>query len=292
MSPPSSTPKPNKGFRRLLEPFNLSQPLPLQSSSQPTPGMPAIATTTSRDTGSAEHPILELPLIDNDATVARLSGPAPNLIDVGQEISPEAVIAADRTPVILPTKSLSSPTIGPFEIPLTRDHVTICSGSDPMTATSPVQTKRGPNTAWNGLRESLQSFKRLSNEISFLSAVIGSLLSCLDGLELAAQNYPDFEGMATELTIIIQSLEQYTDGSSLILMSDSTTRIFMAIKKQVNEIGERMRQGSTGNTQGSQLDEDLVNHYRQIQSHFRRLKIGASLSAGSIEDESLMVREY
>ncbi|CAE7222702.1 unnamed protein product [Rhizoctonia solani] len=94
--------------------------------------------------------------------------------------------------------------------------------------------------------------------------------------------------MATELTIIIQSLEQYTDGSSLILMSDSTTRIFMAIKKQVNEIGERMRQGSTGNTQGSQLDEDLVNHYRQIQSHFRRLKIGASLSAGSIEDESLM----
>ncbi|CAE6509194.1 unnamed protein product [Rhizoctonia solani] len=140
------------------------------------------------------------------------------------------------------------------------------------------------NVAWNRLRVSLQALKVFPP----LGSAMESLLACLDGLEVATQNRQDFEDLATELTVLSDSLKQHVSGSSSALLSDSVKSVVLGIKRQTAEIQYRLNHAPEGSIRGTSLDEEaLVRHYRQIESHFQLLQTNASMDTWRIVDEHL-----
>ncbi|CAE7069330.1 unnamed protein product [Rhizoctonia solani] len=118
------------------------------------------------------------------------------------------------------------------------------------------QVQRSMNVAWDGLGGSLRFLKDSPSVFPQLSSAVASLLSCLDGLEAAVQYRQDFENLATELTALSESLKEHKDVSLSMLASGSTTSVAMAIEEQTIAI-----------------KEELVRHYRQVQSYFRQLQV-------------------
>ncbi|CAE6495742.1 unnamed protein product [Rhizoctonia solani] len=162
----------------------------------------------------------------------------------------------------------------------------------PPVNTRPDQGEKGWNAAWGGLRRSLRFLKDdASSLFPHFSSAIESLLSCLNGLEVAVQNRQDFEDLATELSTLSESLQ--TSGPASMLMSGSITSIAMAIERQTIAIKKRLARASDGGIREVHMDqEDLIKHYRKIQSHFRQLQINASMSTWSIANENLVVGIY
>ncbi|KDN41994.1 hypothetical protein RSAG8_07039, partial [Rhizoctonia solani AG-8 WAC10335] len=115
------------------------------------------------------------------------------------------------------------------------------------------------------------------------------LLSCLDGVEVVVQNRQDFEDLATELAGLSESLNQHMNGFSSMLMSGSTASVAMAIEQQTMVIKEKLVRAPGGGIRGTSMnEEELVKHYRKIQSHFRQLQTNASMSTWSIANEHLV----
>ncbi|KDN50424.1 hypothetical protein RSAG8_00922, partial [Rhizoctonia solani AG-8 WAC10335] len=165
------------------------------------------------------------------------------------------------------------------------------SESEPKvpTSNSPDQGQRSWNIAWSGLRGSLRFLRNSSGVFPQLSSAIESLLSCLDEVEVAVQNRQDFEDLATELAGLSESLNQHMNGSSSMLMSGSTASVAMAIEQQTMVIKEKLVHAPGGGIRGASMnEEELVKHYRKIQSHFRQLQINASMSTWSIANEHLV----
>ncbi|CAE6477232.1 unnamed protein product [Rhizoctonia solani] len=163
--------------------------------------------------------------------------------------------------------------------PLSSEHTPRSRGAsepEPVLPTTilPDQGRGSRNPAWNGLRRSLRFLKDSSSLFPQLSLAIESLLSCLDGLEVAVQNRQEFEDLATELTTLSESLRQHMRGSSSMLMSGSTASVAMAIERQAIVIRERPAGVSERGMRGASMDEEeLVKHYRKVQSHFRQLQV-------------------
>ncbi|CAE6477461.1 unnamed protein product [Rhizoctonia solani] len=156
--------------------------------------------------------------------------------------------------------------------------------SESITQTNVNLTqKRSRNAAWDGLHESLEMLKSKTNHYPALSSVIESLLSCFGGIQEITQNRTDYEDLTVELTRLSNSLQQQMIGSPLTWVSDSVTSAVISIEDQVNEIKERLKRATKGITD----EEELVRHYRRIETHFLQLQINASMSTRSILDEHL-----
>ncbi|CAE6352705.1 unnamed protein product [Rhizoctonia solani] len=143
--------------------------------------------------------------------------------------------------------------------------------------------KRSRNVVWDGLHESLEMLKSKTKQYPALSSAIKHLLSCLDEFQEITRNRTDYEDLAVELTGLSNSLQQHMNGTSLSWISDSVISAVISIEDQVNEIKERLEYTTKGNTD----EEELVRHYRRIETHFRKLQINASISARNISDEHL-----
>ncbi|KAG8756863.1 hypothetical protein FRC11_004956, partial [Ceratobasidium sp. 423] len=300
MSSPPATPrqKAGPGIRQPMEPFDshsqsLSQPLP-----QLGPRSPSTVTGSNNGAGRG------VSLVDNNATIVRpastssgpreqaqaASGTPANVEPIGaaQEITSRGdTTTTDAQSNLSPIDSPSELVSKPSGTLLIAEHMdAVLTLATPASMPSAARRKN-QNIAWNGLRESLRFFRETSSASPQVSSATDSLLSCLDGLEISVQNHQDYEDLATELTTLIQSLKQYMDGSSALLMSGSTSRIAMDIENQVSEIREVLGPTQAGGIRDAKTEEELVRHYRQIQSYFQLLKINARMSALNISKESL-----
>ncbi|CAE6393348.1 unnamed protein product, partial [Rhizoctonia solani] len=260
MSSPPGTPRPKKRLRQLLtEPFkrSRSQSGSPSHSSQPLPQQGSGAFS-SADAGSNQSPacITGTPLADITVTSAPGADPShvpvtaaldvPIIVEPSDDGSgmtyptvmqvttshndPQADIPPNPTSVH-PGSNLTGTPGSIIGIAEHRDTASNPGLSSPEpehtseTAVIPANTvaltshERHRNVAWNGPRKSLQVLKVFPP----LGSAIESLLSCLDGLEVAVQNRHDFEDLAAELTVLSDSLKQHIGGSSSALLSDSVT---------------------------------------------------------------------
>ncbi|KAF8752171.1 WD40 repeat-like protein [Rhizoctonia solani] len=144
-----------------------------------------------------------------------------------------------------------------------------------ITTIPPIQSRSGRNEAWGGLQEALQI---LEDALPPLSLAFGSVLSCLEDIEA------NYEDLATEFTVLLQSLKKPMDESPLIMNSASTAGV--AIDKLFKS--EKHSATKRAVSAGQNIDEEkLVGHYRQIQSHFRRLQMSTNVGVWSTENEQL-----
>ncbi|CAE6523445.1 unnamed protein product, partial [Rhizoctonia solani] len=303
-------------------PSHSSQPLPQQGS-----GVPSTDEGSGQGLALLTDPSIGTPLVDNTSTGATVVDPShepvaasldiPIIVEPSDDGSGAAHpnVARETTPRndtpvnILPGRTSAHPASGPTDtsssISEIGEHIdtrsnprlsspelehtsetAVVESVIPLNMDALAQDKKHRNVAWNGLRKSLQVLKVFPP----LGSAIESLLSCLDGLEVAVQNRRDFEDLAAELTVLSDSLKQHIGDSSSAFLSDSVTSTVMAIENQIFEIQGRLTHSRGGIRDTSMDEEELVRQYRQIQSHFRVLQMNACMDTWRIVDEHLANR--
>ncbi|CAE6524374.1 unnamed protein product [Rhizoctonia solani] len=319
MSSPG-TPKQKKGIRQLLkESFRSRSRSPSESLLQPDLGAASETTGSDEGAGQIANPGRGRPLVDGAVTTPHQTNISPmgasqgvgrpSSIPVIVEPVPDQEVrqrgdATIGTQLNIVSNDASESSHAALEAPTTVDNILdrgpdpIPPSSEPIIGTSkaqlpinapPDRIQRSRNSAWSSLRGSLGFLKNSSSVFPQLSSALESLLSCLDGLEVAVQHRQDFEDLATELALLSESLTQHMNESSSIPISGSTASVALAVERQAMVIRERLDRASGGGIRRASMDEEeLVKHYRKIQSYFRQLQTNASMSTWSIANEQLV----
>ncbi|KAG8753203.1 hypothetical protein FRC11_007614, partial [Ceratobasidium sp. 423] len=236
MSSNSGGSKPKKGFRnQLRNPFGQSSP---QSSLPASPPPPI-----SQESAPSEAP--------NEAHARR------------KELSEQSItLLADQRPVAV--QSMSAPPT-----------IRVESANPQPTPPAPITTGTSEvsNGAWVGLRTSLQGLGCASGVFSPLASACDVLLDCLGAVETAAKNQEDYQDLALELSTLSQSLTQYFKETTSSMVSKSVFSLAIGVERQAMEIKNKTSHGTERRllTAGSD-EEDLLRHYRRIQSLFRQLQ--------------------
>ncbi|KAB5587978.1 hypothetical protein CTheo_8580 [Ceratobasidium theobromae] len=150
---------------------------------------------------------------------------------------------------------------------------------------SPGQTG---NRVWSGFRAALTGLHEASRLFPPLQTAIGALISCLDTWEIAMKNREGYEDLARELTALSNSLSQHIKESRSFRMSNCIANVAQSIEEQVRSLQKKQVQGIGRGLAGTNPDqEDLMKHYRKIESLFRQLQTDANLSTWSIANEVL-----
>ncbi|CAE6412529.1 unnamed protein product, partial [Rhizoctonia solani] len=163
--------------------------------------------------------------------------------------------------------------------------VTIAGNDNPNPQPSPPPTAEmsvsepadketnSTNQIWASLRLSLQGLGSTSRVFPHLASAASILLECFDGLEKAARNRSDYEDLASELTSLIELLGPHTNTTRSPSMTKCISGITIKIKQQAEEIAKVKARGAVGRFLVAGADEEnVVQHYRRIQSLFRQLQ--------------------
>ncbi|KAH7316395.1 hypothetical protein B0J17DRAFT_686936 [Rhizoctonia solani] len=209
--------------------------------------------------------------IDQDSSLQIVPTASGTPSNVAAHDLPELSNEASGIPALsesIDTKPSPAPSIKyPERTPSSRG-----TGDPELIALPTIPPNHGQkrrNVAWDGLRRSLRLLSDSSSVFPQLSSAIEPLLACLEGLELATQNRQDFEELANELSISSESLKQHIDEPSSILLSSSTISVALAIEWQGMMIREGIERMRGGIREACMVEEELVRHYRRIQSYFR-----------------------
>ncbi|ELU39483.1 hypothetical protein AG1IA_06488 [Rhizoctonia solani AG-1 IA] len=159
----------------------------------------------------------------------------------------------------------------------------------PWTTTEPV----GDNKAWTSLLASLNKLKGIARLIPSVADAAGVLLDCFDTIEIvlqaAAKSQQDYEDLATELVVLSDILAQQIEGIGSEAVSKCvsgvaqyvrvpntqamTDRDISAIGRQAEEIKKKRGRAKERRLQQASSDEeDVMRHYRRIESLFRQLQ--------------------
>ncbi|KAB5588508.1 Vegetative incompatibility protein HET-E-1 [Ceratobasidium theobromae] len=164
------------------------------------------------------------------------------------------------------------------------------SCSDSQLSTCPKhKTEAIPiSTMLTGLGSAFEELRTIARPFPPLESAIGGLIPCLDLLETAARNSKEYEDIASELRDLCESLTQHMKDTGSARMSRCIANVAMGIEQQAKIIKEKETRG-TGRRllEASSDGEEVIRHYRKIESLFRRLQADANLSTWSIANEVL-----
>ncbi|KAB5588516.1 hypothetical protein CTheo_8040 [Ceratobasidium theobromae] len=160
--------------------------------------------------------------------------------------------------------------------------------SDSQLSIGPKHETSPRGTIWTGLGSAFEELRKVAKPFPPLESAIGSLIPCLGLLETAARNRKEYENVASELRDLGESLSQHIKDTNSIRMSRCIANVAMGIEQQSKLIKEKGNRGTGSRLLGAILDEEeLIQHYRKIESLFRRLQTDVSLSTWSIANEHL-----
>ncbi|KAB5590983.1 hypothetical protein CTheo_5575 [Ceratobasidium theobromae] len=143
-------------------------------------------------------------------------------------------------------------------------------------------------TIWTALWSAFEDLRKAAKPFPPLESAIGSLIPCLSLLETAAKNKKEYENIGSELKNLSESLIEHMRQTNSVRMSRCIANVAMGIEQEAKLLNQK-RNRNTGRRllEGSADDEEIMNHYRKIESLFRRLQIDANLSTWSIANEHL-----
>ncbi|KAB5588072.1 Protein translocase subunit SecA [Ceratobasidium theobromae] len=160
------------------------------------------------------------------------------------------------------------------------------SNSRPPTPPSGRPSNSGSyDTAWRTLEATLHGLQENVELAPPLRAAIDGLASFLNSFEAATKHHQDYQKIASDLNITLQSLKQHLADSTSMEMTEIITDILRAIQE---EIGSTEHQ-QTGNTPSRVLtatlhEEDLARQYHRIEQLFCRLQLEISMGGWHTEN--------
>ncbi|CAE6419124.1 unnamed protein product [Rhizoctonia solani] len=201
MSSPPGKPKAKKGFRSYVKGrLHKSSQSPSQAAQKAGTGSQSTLSAMYEDPGSMSRASL--------APSSDEVPPSGDLTSAGLTVLPPETTA---TPIVTGPEMGSS-----AEIPIIQAGKSVSA------------ERRTPGAAWAALGTSLRQLKEKSKLFPPLASAVGSLLSCLDGLESLARNRKGFEDLPKELTVLSESLTQHMLASSSMRMSNSISSVVIS----------------------------------------------------------------
>ncbi|KAH7317527.1 hypothetical protein B0J17DRAFT_773342 [Rhizoctonia solani] len=255
--------KPLKRIRGLMDRLAVSQSRsrlqsPSQSSHQSDPGTLTPADGPSKDTS-----------FESKAGPATSQSEAPSAIT--QTTNPLIIVDSElgRAESKIPTVNV----MGPIGEDQNRSPDIGAPGviTPWMNPPDPSQWAESTHTAWTTLRRSLRFVHNQSSGMfPTLHSAVGILLACIDGLEAVSEHREDYEELAATLSAMSDSLLQCMKYMSL---SDSILNLARSIEREALEIQEKLGKiGLGGIRDASMREEELMRHYRRVQSLFQRIQ--------------------
>ncbi|QRW22393.1 Vegetative incompatibility protein HET-E-1 [Rhizoctonia solani] len=157
-------------------------------------------------------------------------------------------------------------------------------------ATTTAEPAEATNKTWAGLPGSLRKLMSVAGLIPSVGDAARVLLDCVDTTEVAVDNKQDYEDLATELTALSNTLAQQIEGMGSEAVSKCVSGVAHGIEKQAKEIKKKKERGTARRLlEASSDEEDVMRHYRRIQSLFRQLQANLSMNTWSVAND-LMVK--
>ncbi|KAB5590982.1 hypothetical protein CTheo_5574 [Ceratobasidium theobromae] len=165
------------------------------------------------------------------------------------------------------------------------------SHSDSQLSTGPkLEIESSPGiTIWTGLRSVFEDLRKAARPFPLLESTVDSLIPCFGLLEVAtARNSKEYKEIESDLKDLGESLTQRMKDANSTRMSKCIENVLMGIQQQATQIKEKESRGTKRRLLEARADEDdVIGHYRKIQSLFRQFQNDAILSTWSIANELL-----
>ncbi|KAB5593584.1 hypothetical protein CTheo_2973 [Ceratobasidium theobromae] len=192
-----------------------------------------------------------------------------------------------------PTSPTSPPpkAIGNFLAPPNAQAAQLChmpSNSNLSAGSKHEAEANSEGVLWSGLRNAFEELRKVARPFPPLESAIGSLISCLSLLEVRAKHRQEYEEIALELKSLSEALTEHMKESSSTRMSRCIANVALGIEQQAKLINDKQTRGIGRQlVEASADEEEVIRHYRKIESLFRRLQTDANLSTWSIANEVL-----
>ncbi|CAE6527197.1 unnamed protein product [Rhizoctonia solani] len=163
--------------------------------------------------------------------------------------------------------------------------------SDPNIETDPIsQNNESGSAAWARM---IGSLRVLETTVEFppLKSAVGAFIGCLDIVQKAASNRPDYEELADEFESIVNILNQYAGDLESEPNSGSIANIVQCLERQVTEIKDKEALGTIGHLLDVTHDQEhVIRRYREVERLFRKLQCDLSTRTRNNVEKQLEVR--
>ncbi|KAF8761809.1 WD40 repeat-like protein [Rhizoctonia solani] len=141
------------------------------------------------------------------------------------------------------------------------------------------------------LRSELMALSSTSGLLGPIGTVASILLDCFDAIKAAAKNQQEYEDLATDLAQLSELLVKHFGENTSNTTFGSVAGISKQVVDEAMDVKNKSKRGvSTGRLFIDESDEDeLMQHFRRIQSLFQQLHMDLNASTQSIANEIRIV---
>ncbi|KAG8697652.1 hypothetical protein FRC09_007728 [Ceratobasidium sp. 395] len=151
----------------------------------------------------------------------------------------------------------------------------------PLTAPTSVGHKPHLGTVssrsdaiWASLGVALRSLKGCSRQCPPLADIVTALVDSVELVSGADKLRQDYIALALDLTVTVESLQRHLDNSNSTEVSKCVHNTLSVIRNQIDYINKRQQRHVLGRYTGTGQDEDdIIECYRRVESHLRRLQV-------------------
>ncbi|KAB5590911.1 hypothetical protein CTheo_5637 [Ceratobasidium theobromae] len=134
-----------------------------------------------------------------------------------------------------------------------------------------------------GLRVALEALHQGTSLFPPLRSATSALISCLDTF---ANNQTEYKNIASEIKSLSESLAQHMKESRSFRVTNCIANIAISIEQQAKLIKEKQERGTGTRLIEAMVDDnELLGHYKRIESLFRQLQTDTTLSMLGALDE-------
>ncbi|QRW23699.1 peptidase C14 [Rhizoctonia solani] len=156
------------------------------------------------------------------------------------------------------------------------------------TVTAPTSSDGSATIPIPLLAEALRTLHQSAGVFPPLQVAIGSLLTCVERIELGPKHRTEFDRLATRLASLSDSLAWHIAASKSTRVTEFLEKKAALVKDQVEIISSKQKRGLARRYRQAQRDQDdILNGYRRIAKILDELQTETSLKMWSIAEEQL-----
>ncbi|GAB1527962.1 hypothetical protein RhiTH_011151 [Rhizoctonia solani] len=154
--------------------------------------------------------------------------------------------------------------------------------------TAPTSSDGSATIPIPSLTEALRTLHQSAGVFPPLQVAIGSLLTCVERIELGPKHRTEFDRLATRLASLSDSLARHIAASKSTRVTEFLEKKAALVKDQVEIISSKQKRGLARRYRQAQRDQDdILNGYRRIAEILDELQTETSLKMWSIAEEQL-----
>ncbi|CAE6420290.1 unnamed protein product [Rhizoctonia solani] len=164
-------------------------------------------------------------------------------------------------------------------------------GDKPLSHDETKPTGRAREVVWAGVKMAFSVLEASADAFAPLKSAIGGLNRCIEISEGVSKAREDYDRLQSEIESLIANLDKFKNDLVIDARTASIRNIISGIKEELNQV-KRKQDRNTWDRHLEALEdsEDVIESYRRIEGHIKRLMLNASLNMWKTLDEEITDR--